>query len=54
MNEFEMQELLPSALDGLTLALESLNDIENIDFEVEIVIGKIGNAYDELLRIYES
>jgi hypothetical protein len=54
MNEFEMKELLASALDGLTQTLQSLNDIDDIDFEVEIVIGKIENAYDALLRIYES
>ena len=54
MTEFEKQELVSSALDGLTLALESLNDMDNIDFEVEVILGKIENAYDELLRFYES
>jgi hypothetical protein len=54
MTEFEKQELVSSALDGLTLALDSLNDLENIEFEVEVVIGKIENAYEELLRFYQS
>lgn len=54
MTEFEKQELVSSALDGLTLALDSLNDLYEIDFEVEVILGKIENAYDELLRFYES
>jgi hypothetical protein len=54
MTEFEKQELVSSALDGLTLALDSLNDLDEIDFEVEVILGKIENAYDELLRFYES
>jgi hypothetical protein len=53
MNDFEKKELIAHALDGLTMALDSINDIDNIDLELEIVQGKIENAYDELLRVYE-
>lgn len=49
-----MKELISLALDGLTQALDALNDIQDIDFEIEVVIGKVENAYDELMRKYEK
>lgn len=47
------KQLMANALDGIMEAMNCLNDIENIDFEIEIVIGKLENAYDELMREYE-
>ena len=44
MTEFKEKELIASALDVLKLALDALNDIDNIDFEIEAVIGKVENA----------
>lgn len=54
MDDFEKKELITSALDGLTLALDSLNDIDDIDFEIEVVLGKVENSYDELMKVYEQ
>jgi|GEM_PF-5734735 hypothetical protein len=48
------KELIANALDGLTQALDSFNDIDNVDYEIEIIQGKIENAYDELMKVYES
>lgn len=54
MTEFQQQEIVSSALDGLTLTLDSLNDLDNVNSEIEAVLGKIENAYDELRMIYDS
>lgn len=48
------KQLMANALDGLMDAMNALNDIENMSFEIEVIQSKLENAYDHLLLEYEA
>ncbi len=55
MTELEKKDCMASALDGLDLAIESLNDIRSARLHDGLIrlMGRIQNNYDELLIEYE-
>lgn len=54
MTKFEISESISCALDSLDLAIDSLNAIEHFNDELDRIIGKIQNSYDELLMLYKK
>ena len=55
MTEFEVKECMASALDGLDLVIESLNDISTSRLHDGLVrlMARIQSNYDELMIEYE-
>lgn len=54
MTEYEKKECFSVSLDSLTLALESLSEVDEKNEEIEHVKILIENAYNKLLQIYED
>lgn len=54
MKETEKQELVSSALDGLTLAIDSLKELNSIRPEMISIIQRVENVFSSLLAEYEK